>query len=43
MNRELASLAVDGGSLYIGIDEEAPGGDPLRPSRKPGRASAWTK
>ena len=29
--RDLASLAVDGGSLYIGVDEKAPGGDPLRP------------
>lgn len=28
--RDLASLAVDGGSLYIGVDEKAPGGDPLR-------------
>jgi hypothetical protein len=29
--RDLASLAVDGGSLYIGVDEKAPDGDPLRP------------
>jgi hypothetical protein len=29
--RDLASLAVDSDSLYIGIDEKAPEGDPLRP------------
>jgi len=29
--KDLASLAVDGGSLYIGVDEKAPDGDPLRP------------
>jgi hypothetical protein len=29
--RDLASLAVDGGSLYIGVDERAPDGNPLRP------------
>lgn len=29
--RDLASLAVDGGSLYIGVDEKAPDGNPLRP------------
>lgn len=29
--RDLASLGVDGGSLYIGVDEKAPEGDPLRP------------
>ena len=38
--RDLASLAVDGGSLYIGVDEKAPDGDPLRPaaSRRAARA-----
>lgn len=29
--RDLASLGVDGGSLYIGVDEKAPEGNPLRP------------
>lgn len=29
--RDLASLAVDGGFLYIGVDEDAPAGNPLRP------------
>jgi hypothetical protein len=29
--RDLASLAVDGGSLYIGVDEKPPDGNPLRP------------
>jgi len=29
--RDLASLVVDGGSLYIGVDEKAPDGNPLRP------------
>jgi len=29
--RDLASLAVDGGSLYIGVDEKASDGNPLRP------------
>jgi hypothetical protein len=29
--RDLASLAVDGGSLYIGVDEKAPDGNPLCP------------
>ncbi len=29
--RDLASLAVDGGSLLIGIDEDRPGGNPLHP------------
>ena len=29
--RDLASLAVDGGSLYIGVDEKAPDGNPLSP------------
>ena len=29
--RDLASLAVDGGSLFIGVDEKAPDGDPMRP------------
>jgi hypothetical protein len=27
--RDLASLAVDGGTLIIGLDEKAPDGDPL--------------
>jgi hypothetical protein len=29
--RDLASLAVDGGTLVIGLDEAAPNGDPLYP------------
>jgi hypothetical protein len=29
--RDLASLAVDGGTLIVGLDESAPQGDPLHP------------
>jgi len=29
--KDMASLAVDGGTLIYGIDEAAPGGDPLQP------------
>ena len=29
--KDMASLAVDGGTLIYGIDEAAPGGDPLHP------------
>lgn len=29
--KDMASLAVDGGTIIYGIDEDAPGGDPLQP------------
>lgn len=29
--RDLASFAVDGGTLLLGVDEDAPGGEPLYP------------
>ena len=41
--RDLASLAVDGGSVYIGVDEDAPEGEPLLPQPLMGSASAWTR
>jgi len=41
--RDLASLAVDGGSLYIGVDEKPPVATPCTPSHLPGCVSAWTR